>query len=649
MKKIEQKDLFELKNVAQPVVAGGDIFFTETKMNEKKNTYETAVYKYTNEGKVAYGDDGTVNSSLQVSPDGKWLSFVSNEGEDKTPQLKVQAVTGGKAITLTQEKKGVSVYVWGKDSQSIYYQTTKADEEEKKDEFPQPIIVEKTTYRFDGGSFLPNKETTQIKQVEVATKEVKTLFETEESIFFRDVLHDGGSLVVDRDLSNIRWTLDSAEACYVDVATGDIHPILEAGTDESYRYMLDSKEGVILAYNSGEHGFVTQADIVFNKEGQPSSEGSILNLTSGLDVEWGDWLVADFQQSVTGVEPQWMDEESFLVSASVEGKIVLYRLFLDGRNEVLFDKEVHITGAKIISEKEVVITYSTTTLPSALAKLDLTTGEIANLYNPNEAYLAEHIVTTPERFTYKGYDNWDIHGWYMPPVEKKDKHAAILYVHGGPQVAYGESFFHEMQALAAKGYGVIMINPRGSNTYGQNFVKSILGDYGNHDFDDLMMGVDYILETHPEVDADQLYVAGGSYGGFMTNWIVTHTDRFRAAVTQRSISNWISFYGTSDIGPFFVEKQLLDDIHNPKRLWEMSPVAHAKNAKTPLLVLHGQSDLRCPQEQGEQMYMAMRKNNVPTKMILFPQSSHGLSRQGLPNLRQERLKAITDWFEEYSK
>ncbi len=649
MKKIEQKDLFELKNVAQPVVAGGDIFFTETKMNEKKNTYETAIYKYTNEGNVAYGDDGTVNSSLQVSPDGKWLSFVSNEGEDKTLQLKIQSVTGGKAIALTQEKKGVSVYVWGKDSQSIYYQTTKADEEEKKDEFPQPIIVEKTTYRFDGGSFLPNKETTQIKQVEVATKEVKTLFETEDSILFRDVLHDGGSLVVDRDLSNIRWTLDSAEACYVDVATGDIHPILEAGTDESYRYMLDSKEGVILAYNSGEHGFVTQADIVFNKEGQPSSEGSILNLTSGLDVEWGDWLVADFQQSVTGVEPQWMDEESFLVSASVEGKIVLYRLFLDGRNEVLFDTEVHITGAEIISEKELVITYSTTALPSALAKLNLTTGEITNLYNPNEAYLAEHIVTTPERFTYKGYDNWDIHGWYMPPVEKKDKHAAILYVHGGPQVAYGESFFHEMQALAAKGYGVIMINPRGSNTYGQNFVKSILGDYGNHDFDDLMMGVDYILETHPEVDVDQLYVAGGSYGGFMTNWIVTHTDRFRAAVTQRSISNWISFYSTSDIGPFFVEKQLLDDIHNPQRLWEMSPVAHAKNAKTPLLVLHGQSDLRCPQEQGEQMYMAMRKNNVPTKMILFPQSSHGLSRQGLPNLRQERLKAITDWFEEYSK
>ena len=649
MKKIEQKDLFELKNVGQPVVAGDAFFFTETKMNEKKNTYETAIYKYTADGNVAYGDEGTVNSSLKVSPDGKWISFISNAGEEKTPQLKIQSVHGGKAIALTEEKKGVSSYVWAKDSQSIVFQTTKPEEEEKKEEFPQPIVVEKTTYRFDGGTFLPNDEITQIKKVDVATKEGTTLFESKESIGLRDVLHNGTTLVVDRDLSNVRWTLDSAEACYVDVTTGDIHPILEAGTDESYRYVLDAKDGAVLQYSSGEHGFVTQADLIVNFDSTPTAEGHILNLTSGLDVEWGDLLVADFQQAVTGVAPQWFDEESFLACASVEGKTVLYRLYLDGRVEKIFDELLHITGATIISEDKLFITYSTTTVPSVLARLNLTTGEITDLYNPNEAYLAEHIITTPERFTYKGYDNWDIHGWYMPPVEKKDKHAAILYVHGGPQVAYGESFFHEMQALAAKGYGVIMINPRGSNTYGQDFVKSILGDYGNHDFDDLMMGVDYILETHPEVDADQLYVAGGSYGGFMTNWIVTHTDRFRAAVTQRSISNWISFYGTSDIGPFFVEKQLLDDINNPERLWEMSPVAHAKNAKTPLLVLHGQSDLRCPQEQGEQMYMAMRKNNVPTKMILFPQSSHGLSRQGLPNLRQARLKAITDWFEEFSK
>ena len=153
MKKIEQKDLFELKNVGQPVVAGDAFFFTETKMNEKKNTYETAIYKYTADGNVAYGDEGTVNSSLKVSPDGKWISFISNAGEEKTPQLKIQSVHGGKAIALTEEKKGVSSYVWAKDSESIVFQTTKPEEEEKKEEFPQPIVVEKTTYRFDGGTF----------------------------------------------------------------------------------------------------------------------------------------------------------------------------------------------------------------------------------------------------------------------------------------------------------------------------------------------------------------------------------------------------------------------------------------------------------------------------------------------------------------
>ena len=246
MKKIEQKDLFELKNVGQPVVAGDAFFFTETKMNEKKNTYETAIYKYTADGNVAYGDEGTVNSSLKVSPDGKWISFISNAGEQKTPQLKIQSVQGGKAIALTEEKKGVSGYVWAKDSKSIVFQTTKPEEEEKKEEFPQPIVVEKTTYRFDGGTFLPNDEVAQIKKVDVATKEVTTLFESKESIGLRDVLHNETTLVVDRDLSNVRWTLDSAEACYVDVTTGDIHPILEAGTDESYRYVLDAKDGAVL-------------------------------------------------------------------------------------------------------------------------------------------------------------------------------------------------------------------------------------------------------------------------------------------------------------------------------------------------------------------------------------------------------------------
>ena len=243
--------------------------------------------------------------------------------------------------------------------------------------------------------------------------------------------------------------------------------------------------------------------------------------------------------------------------------------------------------------------------------------------------------------------DWAIQGWYMSPIDAKENHPAVLYIHGGPQVSYGETFFHEMQALASAGYGVILLNPRGGSGYGQEFVASILDNYGDEDYQDLMNGLDVVLENHPEIDADNLYVAGGSYGGFMTNWMVTHTDRFKAAVTQRSISNWISFYGASDIGPSFVEYQLGRDLSQADELWQMSPLAHAANAKTPLLVIHGEEDLRCPLEQGQQMYIAMKKQRVETRLVTFPKSSHGLSRNGLPNLRIERLDEIADWFKAF--
>jgi len=287
------------------------------------------------------------------------------------------------------------------------------------------------------------------------------------------------------------------------------------------------------------------------------------------------------------------------------------------------------------------------TTPSVLATLDLNNGELATLYDPNKRFSSEHEYAETEHFWYKGADEWDIEGWYVAPTKNKKNHPAILYIHGGPQVCYGETFFHEMQQLASEGYGVILLNPRGGNGYGQAFVSSIIGDYGNKDYEDLILGTDHVLLKHPEIDNDRVFVAGGSYGGFMTNWIVGHTDRFKAGVTQRCISNWISFYGTSDVGAFFVEFQLEKDVQDALDLWKMSPLAYAHNVKTPLLVIHGEEDLRCPQEQGEQMYTAMKKQGVDTKMVLYPKSSHGLSRAGLPHLRLDRMSEITAWFKKY--
>jgi dipeptidyl aminopeptidase/acylaminoacyl peptidase len=241
----------------------------------------------------------------------------------------------------------------------------------------------------------------------------------------------------------------------------------------------------------------------------------------------------------------------------------------------------------------------------------------------------------------------------MKPIgfEEGKKYPMVLEIHGGPHTMYSNSFFHEFQLLAAEGYVVLYTNPRGGHGYGQKFVDACRGDYGGKDYEDLMQGVDYALGSFNYIDKDRLVVTGGSYGGFMTNWIVGHTDRFKAAVTQRSISNWISFYGVSDIGYYFTEWQILgnawDDV---EKLWHHSPLKYVANIKTPLLILHSEKDYRCPIEQAEQLFIAIKRlGQTDTEFVRFPNSNHDLSRNGNPKLRIERLNRIVGWFNKYIK
>ncbi len=220
----------------------------------------------------------------------------------------------------------------------------------------------------------------------------------------------------------------------------------------------------------------------------------------------------------------------------------------------------------------------------------------------------------------------------------------FLEIHGGPHTQYGCSFFYEFQLLANNGFGVLFTNPRGSHGYGQDFVDAVRGDYGGNDYADLMLAVDHVVKF-PWVDKERLGVTGGSYGGFMTNWIVGHTNRFKGAVTHRSISNWLSFYGVSDIGYTFTEYELLGNPwDNAALLLKHSPITYVKNVVTPILVLHSEQDMRCPIEQGEQFYVYLKKLGVKTRLVRFPGSNHELTRSGKPKLRLENLRQVVGWF-----
>ena len=245
----------------------------------------------------------------------------------------------------------------------------------------------------------------------------------------------------------------------------------------------------------------------------------------------------------------------------------------------------------------------------------------------------------------------DIGGWVLKPkdFDPEKQYPAILDIHGGPKTVYGPVFYHEMQLWASMGYFVFFCNPMGSDGR-DNVFMDIRGHYGDTDFANLMDFTDAALKQYPQIDPKRLCVTGGSYGGFMTNWIIGHTERFCCAASQRSIANWTGFYGMSDIGFFFAGDQTDADLYEtPERLWAQSPLKYAKNVKTPTLFIHSDEDYRCPLAEGIQMYAALADLGVETRLCLFHGENHELSRSGKPKHRQRRLKEITDWFEQHAR
>ena len=657
MKQLTNESLFELKNVSQPLVVGDDAFYLETAIDQAENEYVSSIYRINLETKerTHFGDSGSTNSQMKLAPDKKMLTYLSNNTKDKKMQLFAIPLAGGAANQLTTEENGISNYLWAENSQSIYYQTfaeEEAEETEKTEEkLPAKSVFTKLKYKAEGAGNLAENKRFQIKKISITDInqqiDAELIIEKDRSLGLSYVGKDESyMLYFDRFDPDNEWLYGGTMFKY-DLLTKTAKNLTQAIPDGIFSFALASEDEDYFLFSGNDfaYKFVTSNELYL----YDVKNETLKSLTNTLDFSVGDSLVGDFQQNTGGADVWWLEDGvTFLFKVTEHGKITFYEGNTQGVIKKVVDETLHITGFDLTDgQQQAVISYSDLTTPSKLALLDLATGERTDLYNPNEIFMSEHQVAQPERFCFKSLRDWDIQGWYVPPVEKAEKHPAILYIHGGPQVSYGETFFHEMQALAAEGYGVIMLNPRGGSGYGQEFVASILNNYGDEDYKDLMNGLDYVLEQYPAIDSNRLYVAGGSYGGFMTNWIVTHTDRFRAAVTQRSISNWISFYGTSDIGPSFVEFQLGRDLSQAAELWKMSPLAHAEYAKTPLLIIHGAEDLRCPLEQAEQMYVAMKKYDVETQLVVFPKSNHGLSREGLPNLRIERLEEIANWFKKY--
>lgn len=381
----------------------------------------------------------------------------------------------------------------------------------------------------------------------------------------------------------------------------------------------------------------------------PSDGGAGTDLLGAWDRTTGSRVMSDIRGETAPLPPVWTHDGRILFIGSDQGTANLYSVPAAG-GEVR--AETHGAQQIVTATVDSMARCFAAVVATATSPGEVVTGQPGDgmraITDLNGELLRARYIASPERVEFAGADGWTIEGWLLAPrnFDAARKWPLVLEIHGGPHGAYGHSFFHEFQVLAGRGYAVLYLNPRGSHAYGDRFVRACVGDWGGKDYEDLMAGVDHALALG-WVDRDRLYVTGGSYGGFMTNWVVGHTDRFKAAVTQRSISNNISAFGTSDIGWHFWEFEMGDATpwRDPRKLVDHSPLTYVTNVKTPLLILHAEKDYRCPIEQAEQFFVALKVLGKEAVFVRYQDDTHELTRGGKPKNRIDHARRIADWFD----
>ena len=593
------------------------------------------------------------DTSPRWAPDGSSIAFMSDRETDR-PQLFVLPLEGGEPRQLTALKHGAGSPVWSPagdrlafsarvDVEAIANQEGQSSETGKA---PRVKIITRVRHKADGEGFLEalrkhlfvvGKDGGKPRQVTDGD------WDDTEPAWSPDgtLLAFTSSRERDRDLTllNDVWVVPSTG--------GRARRLTQHGGQAGTPTF--SPDGTRVAYLGHQRGwdFGARTDLLV----VPVAGGGSTPVCPGFDAEVANAALSDARDPFSSLPPRWQaDGNGLLALVSRQGRVEVARFPVGGQPEVVVGGEREIAGFSVSrDEQRLACTISEPTRPYDVFGIELPNGE-RQLSAENGALLDELDVAPVEPLQFTSSDGETVHGWLMKPpgFSARKQWPLVLEVHGGPETMYAATFMHEFQAIAAHGYAVLYTNPRGSKGYGEAFTERIFADWGNQDAADCMAAVDQVA-SFPWVDTARLGVTGGSYGGFMTAWLVGHTNRFRAAVSQRGCYNFASFYGTSDIGPWFGDYILGGPPYERPELYRsMSPLTYAPAMRTPLLLIHSEQDLRCPIEQAEQLFVLLRRiGRVEVEMVRFPEESHNLSRSGRPDRRVERLERIIGWFESH--
>ncbi len=666
-RRIKPDDLFKLRAVGRVAISpDGRLLAFELKrfdLRENKNFVQIMLADVETGDVRALTEGKHCDSRPRWSPDGRLLAFLSDR--DKGTSLWILPMAGGEPRRITDRDGHVREFAFSPDGHRLAYtylpmsEREKLERDEKTDELkkrPQYKQITRLFHKLDGAGWWKGNYA-HVYLVGLKGGKPRQLthgpYDDSDPQFSPD-----GRLIsfVSNRVEDPDTNFENADIYVVKPAGGRIKKITHMqGGCYGHAWSPDGKSIAYIGdpakpgqwYKHNRHVWLV-----------PSTGGKPRDLTREIDNQCLNVTIGDVMGGIfEPYGPIWSADSSrlfFLVSE--DGATRLYSRSVrrrDLRCELGGDVNI-MYFQRTAGDGPIALTIGTHTNPGDVFVADPHDGcRLNQLTRVNATVLDRVEVVSPQRISLRS-GSVRVHGWVLRPPGLKatgrrsrrpsQKRPAILEIHGGPHVQYGCSFFHEMQCLAARGYVVVYANPRGSSGYGLKFMNCIHADWGNLDYKDLMRVADWIC-ARPYVDKRRIGVTGGSYGGYMTNWIVGHTDRFRAAVTQRSVVNLESMYGTCDYGYTLGDEIGGTPWKNVEKLRRQSPLTFVKNIRSPLLILHSEQDLRCSIEQAEQLFVCLKLLGREVEFVRFEGESHGLSRDGRPQNRAERLRRIIAWFD----
>ncbi|WP_410634407.1 S9 family peptidase [Amycolatopsis sp. cmx-4-83] len=638
-------DIEDLVVPGRPALRGNLLLTALSQPDLKANAARGALRRVSLDGGESAWTHGPRDSAPAISPDGRWVAFLragEGKGADGSPQLHVMPSDGGEARRLTSLHLGAGEPVWAPDSRRIAftarvpeagrYGTEDADGETPEPAAEAPRRITRMDYRLDDVGFVRDRPQ-RLFVVDAAEP-------AEEP----EPLTGAGF-----DASNPVWTPDGTRVVFVappewGAAESDVRDVCAISAEGGEPEVLVRGDGYSERPAFGPDGTL----FYFGQSFAEHREAAMTGLYAATP-EFGagpvksrrltDRETVDCESSAGAPTPRGAD---VLVAVRNRGAVELRAVAVDAVDAPLADLAV------VYADRTALRSFALDgSVLAAVIATPSTSGEVVLLGDGGPRVLTDYSKPLRDKgirpmieLETTAPDGYPVHGWLVLP-EGEGPHPVLRVVHGGPFTQQEWAVFDEAQVYAAAGYAVVVGNPRGSAGYGQTHGHAITHGFGTVDVDDVLALLDKALER-PDLDASRVGVMGGSYGGFMTSWLAAHHgERFKAAWSERAVNAWDSMVGSSDIGYFFVDAYIGSD---PEVQRDRSPLQHAAKIEIPFAVVHSEHDWRCPLEQAERMFVALRRAGAPAEMLLFPGEGHELTRSGRPRHRVQRFEAVLEWW-----